>query len=186
MTEHTGGGPEVEEMITVLSPAGEPTGVVKPKRAVHSDGDWHRAVHVWILTPQKELLLQRRALSKKTYPGLWDISCAGHVSAGESPETAAVRELEEELGIDARESELELLGILKDDLCFEGHHYEREFQHTYLLRRDVVVRQLILQPGEVDDVALVSLDDFEAGVARRDATLAPHWRGYELLLYALR
>ena len=38
-----------EELVDVLTPAGDPTGMRKPKAAVHRDGDWHRAAHVWIL-----------------------------------------------------------------------------------------------------------------------------------------
>lgn len=52
---------------------------------VHRDGDYHRAVHVWIFAEStQELLVQRRADNKDSWPGLWDISSAGHISAGDS------------------------------------------------------------------------------------------------------
>jgi hypothetical protein len=52
---------------------------------VHRDGDYHRAVHVWIFAENtQELLVQRRADFKDSWPGLWDISSAGHISAGDS------------------------------------------------------------------------------------------------------
>jgi len=52
---------------------------------VHRDGDYHRAVHVWIYSESTgELLLQRRADCKDSWPGKWDISSAGHISAGDS------------------------------------------------------------------------------------------------------
>jgi isopentenyldiphosphate isomerase len=52
---------------------------------VHRDGDYHRAVHVWIYSEStQELLLQRRADCKDSWPGQWDISSAGHISAGDS------------------------------------------------------------------------------------------------------
>lgn len=52
---------------------------------VHRDGDYHRAVHVWIYSESTgELLLQRRADCKDSWPGQWDISSAGHISAGDS------------------------------------------------------------------------------------------------------
>ena len=55
------------------------------RSAVHRDGDYHRAVHVWIYAEStQELLLQRRADCKDSWPGLWDISSAGHISAGDS------------------------------------------------------------------------------------------------------
>ncbi|KAK9096585.1 hypothetical protein Sjap_022082 [Stephania japonica] len=52
---------------------------------VHRDGDYYRAVHVWIFAENtQELLLQRCADGKDSWPGLWDISSAGHISAGDS------------------------------------------------------------------------------------------------------
>ena len=57
---------------------------------VHRDGDYHRAVHVWIFAEStRELLLQRRASCKDSWPDLWDISSAGHISAGDSSLTSA-------------------------------------------------------------------------------------------------
>lgn len=54
------------------------TGHTKPRSAVHRDGDWHRALHVWILCLETgELVLQRRAASKDAWAGLLDISTAG-------------------------------------------------------------------------------------------------------------
>lgn len=172
-----------EEMIDVLDSAGAPTGVVKPKSAVHREGDWHRAVHLWLLTPDDRLLLQLRSKTKPTYPGLWDVSCAGHVSAGESAERSAVRELEEELGLHASETDFEYIGEVIDRLSFlDGTHHENEFQTTLLLRRDVSLGAMQLQESEVEAVKLVTVEDFAAATAARDASLAPHWRGYELLM----
>ena len=55
------------------------------RSAVHRDGDYHRAVHVWIFAEStQQLLLQKRADCKDSWPGLWDISSAGHVSAGDT------------------------------------------------------------------------------------------------------
>ncbi len=52
---------------------------------MHADGDYHGAVHVWIYVESTgELLLQKRADRKDSWPGLWDISSAGHISAGDT------------------------------------------------------------------------------------------------------
>ncbi|XP_058782427.1 nudix hydrolase 3-like [Vicia villosa] len=64
---------------------GDKTGITKPSGQVHRDGDYHRAVHVWIFAEStQQLLLQRRATRKDSRPDLWDISSAGHISAGDS------------------------------------------------------------------------------------------------------
>ncbi|XP_057766746.1 nudix hydrolase 3-like [Salvia miltiorrhiza] len=73
------------EYLDVLTKTGEKTGVSKPRGDVHRDGDYHRAVHVWIFAEStQELLIQLRAECKDSWPGHWDISSAGHISAGDS------------------------------------------------------------------------------------------------------
>ncbi len=74
----------------------------------------HRAVHVFVYNSRGELLLQKRSMQKKTYPGRWTSSCSGHISAGQSYEEAAVRELEEELGIKVREKDLKEIAKFLD------------------------------------------------------------------------
>ena len=81
---------------------------------VHARKLFHRAVHILIFTPGGTLILQRRSLAKDTCPGLLSSSCAGHVDAGESYGFAALRELEEELGISVQaEKHLEFVGMQK-------------------------------------------------------------------------
>ncbi|MBI5693723.1 MAG: NUDIX domain-containing protein [Verrucomicrobia bacterium] len=69
------------------------------RRDVHTQGLWHRAVHVMVFDGEGRVFLQRRSFSKDTSPGLWDSSCSGHLDAGEDYDAAAVRELQEEIGV---------------------------------------------------------------------------------------
>ena len=85
------------ELIDIVRPDGMPAGVVKPREQVHRDGEWHRTVHVWVINGAGELLLQKRADEKASYPGMWDVSCAGHIRAGDTSLKTAVTELAEEL-----------------------------------------------------------------------------------------
>lgn len=66
---------------------------------VHGNNLRHRAVHIFVFNHSGELFLQKRSAWKDRYPGLWDSSAAGHVGSGETYETAANREVEEELGV---------------------------------------------------------------------------------------
>ncbi|KAB2061785.1 hypothetical protein ES319_A10G109300v1 [Gossypium barbadense] len=80
---------EQVEYLDVLTKIGKKIskkiGGSKPRGDVHRDGDYHKAVHVWIFTEStQELLLQKRADCKDSWPGLWDISSAGHISTGDS------------------------------------------------------------------------------------------------------
>ena len=89
-----------EELFDIVHAAtGEPTGEVQPRSRVHAAGLFHRSVHVWLLHASSgSLLLQQRAAAKDSWPGRWDISAAGHISAGEGPLETAVREVEEVRG----------------------------------------------------------------------------------------
>ncbi len=87
------------ELLEVFDADGQATGRARPRAAIHLDGDWHKAFHCWIVRDAgREIVLQRRALVKDTYPGCWDAAAAGHWRFGESAEEAA-REIAEELGL---------------------------------------------------------------------------------------
>mmetsp|Transcript_7353 Transcript_7353/g.16102 ORF Transcript_7353/g.16102 Transcript_7353/m.16102 type:complete len:241 (+) Transcript_7353:262-984(+) len=84
-------------------PSPKPTGNVKERGRVHVDGDWHRSVQIWIVEANSQrdelrVLLQKRSPYKDTHPNLLDVSCAGHVNAGDGVLDTALKELEEELG----------------------------------------------------------------------------------------
>ncbi len=164
------------EMIEVLTAEGLSTGVVKPKPDVHRDGDWHRAVHVWIVTPDGRPLVQRRALTKENNPGLWDVSCAGHISAGEEIVAAAIREAHEELGIELSADELHWVATIPAQCVLNGGTYiDNELHEIFVVYRDVDVRQLRLQEEEVDEVRLVKWEEF------RSLSRVEHGSEYELI-----
>lgn len=96
------------ELIDVLDERGLPTGEVKPRDAVHRDGDWHRCLHLWVTGPDG-VLLQRRAATKDSWPGYLDASAAGHLTAGETWQDA-LREAHEELGLDVGPDDVRVLG----------------------------------------------------------------------------
>lgn len=90
-------------------PCPRPTGKVKERARVHIDGDWHRSIQVWIIQrigssaknngeEAVTVLLQRRSPYKDTHPNHLDVSCAGHVNAGDDILDTTMRELQEELG----------------------------------------------------------------------------------------
>lgn len=66
---------------------------------VHARGLLHRAANIFVFNTRGELMLQMRSRHKDQYPNCWTSSASGHVDAGETYQIAAVRELEEELGL---------------------------------------------------------------------------------------
>lgn len=82
------------------------------RRRCHEEGLLHRSTHVFLfrarqtigrLRAEVEVLLQKRSEKKKVGGGLWDVSTAEHVSAGENYVQATARGLYEELGIHINE-----------------------------------------------------------------------------------
>jgi len=87
---------------------------------VHANRLLHRSAHVLMFKGSgvdRELLLQKRSMTKDTNPGAYTTSCSGHVDSGEDYDTAVVRELFEETGIKAGVSQLKKIG--KIDACKE-------------------------------------------------------------------
>jgi 16S rRNA (adenine1518-N6/adenine1519-N6)-dimethyltransferase len=75
------------------------------RSVVHATGLMHRAVHVLVFNKRGDILLQQRSMLKDAHPGVWDSSVSGHLDSGEDYHSAAIRELEEEMGIKAVEIE---------------------------------------------------------------------------------
>jgi isopentenyl-diphosphate Delta-isomerase len=66
---------------------------------VHRLGLRHRAVHTLVFNLRGEVFLQKRSMSKDTFPGRWDSSSSGHLDCGEDYDRCAMRELREEIGL---------------------------------------------------------------------------------------
>ena len=146
------------EIFDVCDENGRPTGETVERGAAHRDGVLHRTAHVWIIREQEgrvQVLLQKRSLSKDSFPGLYDTSSAGHVPAGSEVLPSALRELEEELGLHAEESDLEYAGrfrIRYEKVFHGGLFRDNEIAWVYVCRRQVEIAALRLQPEEVEEV----------------------------------
>lgn len=144
---------------------GTPTGEVKERGRVHEDGDIHGTSHVWIVRRNEEgtleLLLQKRSENKDAFPGCYDISSAGHLPAGQDYLPSAIRELSEELGIEASEEDLIFLGVhegFSEENFYGKPFVNHEISHVYLYEKEVDIGSLILQKEEVDSVKWMSVE----------------------------
>lgn len=90
-------GQDLNELFDVVDADDRVVGQA-PRGEVHARGLRHRAVHIFVVNRGGEVFLHQRSLTKDSFPGLWNSSCAGHVGAGDDYDATAGRELEEELG----------------------------------------------------------------------------------------
>ena len=69
------------------------------REIIHAKGLLHREIHVHFVTRTHEIIFQKRAKSKDTFPGLLDATVGGHVEIGDSYIESAVKETLEETGV---------------------------------------------------------------------------------------
>ena len=151
----------MDEYIDIWSAEGQPTGQTCLKDEAHHNGWFHPTVHIWFYTATPALLLQKRSLTKETFPGFWDVSVAGHVTAGESILEGAIREVKEEIGLDIQEADLTPLDIRKNTNRFDNGIIDCEFQHVFLVKLETPLSQLRIQETEVDAVRLFSFEELQ-------------------------
>lgn len=177
------------ERLTVLDDDGAPVGTAD-RDTVHRQGLWHEVFHCLVVRTAvpPRVVLQRRRLGARGFPGLIDLSVTGHLAAGEAPLDGR-RELREELGIDVSPAALVPLGRRRlvdvsgsgggTDARAEG--WNREIVHAFLLADD---RRLDAFPVDHDHIA--GLVELEAGDLRallageRDHVTTIEWDGVEL------
>ncbi|CAM9669560.1 unnamed protein product [Phaeothamnion confervicola] len=134
-----------------------PTGVTRPRSAVHRDGDWHRAVHVWLVNDKGELLLQRRSHFKDTFPDKWDVSVGGHLTSGDGSLETAIKEVAEELGLSVAAADLRLLFTVatsaEGETSRHGIFCCNEYKDVYITTAfNGPANALKAAPGEVSEL----------------------------------
>jgi isopentenyl-diphosphate Delta-isomerase len=119
---------QAEETIVFVNEAGEPTGETGPKLASHHDHTkLHLAFSCYIFNDDGKLLVTRRALNKKVWPGVWSNSVCGHLQPGETFKDAIKRRAQYELGMkvdsitcilrDYRYTTPPYNGIIENEFC---------------------------------------------------------------------
>ena len=112
---------------------------------------YHVVVSVWTVNQDNKLLVTLRSAEKDLYPNLWE-NTSGSVISGETSREAALRELREETGIEAREDELQFLGTARKLASFVD---------IYLVRKYFDSETITLQEGETTAYRWVTLAQLE-------------------------
>jgi isopentenyldiphosphate isomerase len=170
------------ESVDVLTADGRLSGRIVLRSEAHSKGLWHRTVHVWVQNRFGELLLQRRSPSKETFPGLWDISAAGHISAGDSSIDSASRELQEELGVTVYRESLRFLFTMQHSYVSPDTTIkDNEISDVYLCTRPINETEVAPDPIEVSGVAYHPVWKLRELLNSRKDLFVPHDDEYRRL-----
>ena len=160
----------MKEFLDIVDETGQPTGELEDRETAHAKGVLHRTSHVWLAIKKNgkiQILLQKRAKHKSSFPGCYDISSAGHIPAGDSYEISALRELKEELGVKAEEKDLIYCGdrkVIWDDVFFGKPFHDRQISRVFLLWLDKEESEFTIQEEEVDSVLWMDFEQCYAGV----------------------
>ena len=125
-----------------------PLGRTHVRGEAFAEGEYYVCVEVWIRNSKGEFLIQKRHPNKKA-GNQWEFAGGGTL-AGETTLQSAVREIGEEAGISAKAHEFTF---------FATYQRKNYFLDLYLLRRDVDIKELVLQPEEVVDARWATEED---------------------------
>ena len=151
-------------------------------------GHYHRAFSVLLFNTKGEMLLQQRSSDKVTFPNVWANACCSHPL--HSPEElelenamgvkrAAVRKLEQELGIDPAQvstDDMVYMTKMRYSARMNEEWIERELDHIIVMCADVEINP---NPNEVANTLWVDHEKMEAMLLEERAAhhaIAPWFR----------
>lgn len=162
------------ELLDIVDENGIPTGEVVEREKAHREGVRHRTSHVWIARKRDgrvEILLQKRSQGKDSHPGCYDISSAGHIPAGVDFIPSALRELKEELGIEANPEELIYCGVRKgmyEDVFYGRRFVDNQISNVYLLwKNDLEIEDYTIQESEIESICFMEFETCYEAVAKK-------------------
>ncbi len=192
----TGGGSEIlgdqydqsqtemmDEEVIIVNDDDVPIGSMSKVKSHLGKGTLHRAFSVLLFNSDGELLIQKRAATKITFPSLWANSCCSHPLNIESElkedigvKKAAVRKLEQELGITPDQ-----VPISDFHFITRMHYYaradekwiEREIDHILFIQADV---ELKINSNEIDEIKWVNQKQLESMLNNAEIGIAPWFR----------
>ena len=118
---------KTSELVILLDEKGSPVGTAEKSEVHTTDTPLHLAFSCHIFSATGDVLITRRALEKKTWPGVWTNSVCGHPGPGESMEDTIRRRAKDELGMelgsitevlpDFRYRAVDASGIVENEIC---------------------------------------------------------------------
>lgn len=145
------------ELVILVDEQDREVGVIEKMQA-HIEGRLHRAISVFIFNSKNELLLQQRAEGKYHSAGLWTNTCCTHPMPGETAADAAIRRLNEEMGMKCA-LQKSFAFVYKALLDHELTEYE--YDHVFT---GVTDEEPIPDPHEVGAWKYVDMESLQADI----------------------
>lgn len=154
------------ELLDIVNENNNLTGKTEEKEIVHKKGLWHREVAIWIMNNKGEILIQKRASTKKQNPNKWGLT-AGHIDAGESIENAISREILEELGVEIKDfSKIKITKIQEKHK--NSNTINNYFSYVFFAKVDYDIKDYTIQKEELSELKYITLEELEEIVKNKD------------------
>lgn len=167
--------PPADDLVVLLDHDGRPVGTAARLEVHHADTPLHLAFSLHLIDEHGRTLITRRALAKRTWPGVWTNSCCGHPRPGESVLDAVRRRVGEELGVhlaedpgtvstvlpDFRYRAVDASGVVEHEICPV---------HVSAVSADL---RIVPDPAEVAQHAWVGWADLHEAVVHTPVVFSP-------------
>jgi len=142
----------MDELLDIVNDEDIVTGQ-EMRSTAHQLGLQHRGVHVFLFTDDGKMLVQKRSSDRIAFPSALDCSVSEHVKAGESYLDAAVRGMQEEMGVG---------GIkLKSLLQFRMNYGVNDNEISTLYEGMVNPAKVKFDPIEIEEINYYSVDELQ-------------------------
>ena len=115
------------EMVVLVDDDGNEIGQALKSEVHTTDTPLHRAFSIHLFNDDGDVLITRRALGKRTWPGVWTNAVCGHPGPGEDTKDAIIRRVADEIGAtvtdisvvlpDFRYRAVDASGIVENEIC---------------------------------------------------------------------
>ena len=151
------------------------TGSLMERGSEFANGEYHLVVHICIFNSKNEMLIQQRQPFKEGWPNLWDLTVGGSAIAGDNSNSAAKRELFEELGY-----EMDFNNIRPHFTV----NFDEGFDDYYLVDTDIDIKNLNLQYEEVQCVKWATKNEIFQMID--DGSFIPYYKSLVELCFDMR
>ena len=134
---------------------------ITKRRGELVEDEYRISVHIWIKDLNNKILIEKRSNKEDKFPGMW-AQVGGGVKAGESSKETVFRECIEELDFT----------ILPENLSYVASYIRaRDIVDEWLVEQQVDVDKLKLQEDEVEEIKLVTFEEFDKLI--KDGNVVP-------------
>ncbi len=150
------------EYVDIVDENNNLTGRFTERQNLQKFGYWHRIIIAWVVNEKNEILFQKRASIKKYNPNIWSIT-GGQILKGETPLEGAMRELNEELGIENNKQNRENMQLIDISITKGVNNGENvnRFIYEYLLKTNKKIEEFKLQKEEVSEVKYMTIKEIK-------------------------